>query len=85
MLSTIVWIIVGIIVASFLIFLFKIFLVVMGVKKVLSIVKEEVEHLPQDIGSVRKTVENENSSFGAKATGTAKQIAKTGWRLFRKI
>ncbi len=83
MLSIILWVIGGFILLSILVGIIKIFLIVLGVKKMIGIVKQEVEHLPQDLANVRKTVENENSSFGAKATSTAKQVAKTGWRWFR--
>jgi uncharacterized membrane protein len=71
MLTTIAWIIGGIIAASILIGLVKIFLVVMGVKKMLNIVKTEVEHLPKDYAQMRKEVENENA-----ATNMAKTVGK---------
>ncbi len=82
MLSTILWVIGGLILLGILYFAFKIFFVVTSVKKVLNVVREEVENLPKDYQSVRKEVVNENSSVGAKMTGTAKQVAKTGWRWF---
>lgn len=75
MLSTILWIIGGIIAVSILIGLIKIFLVVMGVKTMLGIVKTEVEQLPKDYAQMRKEVENENA-IGKPTATMAKTIGK---------
>lgn len=83
MLSIILWTIGGLIALSILVGIIKIFLIVLGVKKVLNIVRQEVEHLPQDYANVRKEVENENNSVATKAKNAVKQVAKTGWRWFR--
>lgn len=85
MLETILWVIGGLIALSILFFLLKIFLIVMGVKKVIEAVKEEVDELPKDYQNVRKTVENENASVGSRVSGTAKTAAKVGWRWFKKL
>lgn len=85
MLSTILWIIGGIIVLGILFSIAKIFFVVMGVKKVLNIVRDEVEHLPNDYHGVRKEVQNENATVGSIAKSTAKTAAKVGWRWFKRI
>lgn len=83
MLSIILWVIGGFIALSIIFFLLKILLVVLGVRSMLNLVKQEVEHLPQDYERARKEVINENASAIKKATGVAKVIAKTGWRWFR--
>jgi hypothetical protein len=85
MLSIILWVIGGLIALSILFFVLKVFLILIGMKKILTIVKEEVEHIPQDYQNARKEVTNENSSVASKAAGAAKQVAKTGWRIFRKM
>ena len=83
MLSIILWTIGGFIALSILFFLIKILLVIMGVRSMISIVKQEIEHLPQDYDRMRKTVENENASVGQRVSGVAKQAVKTGWCWFR--
>jgi len=79
MLTTILWIIGGLILLSILFGIFKIFMIVIGVKKVLNIVKTEVEHLPQDYAQMRKEVENEN----ATAKPTANMVKTVGKRWFK--
>ncbi len=79
MLTTILWILGGIIAVSILFGLLKIFFVVMGVKKMLNIVKQEVEQLPQDYQQMRKEVENEN----AAARPAAKMAKTVGSRWFK--
>lgn len=85
MLSTILWIIGGFILLAILVGIIKIFLLVLGVKKMIGIVKQEVEHLPNDLNTVRKEVQNENSTMTSRATGTAKTVARVGWRWFRSM
>jgi hypothetical protein len=65
---TLVWILVGIIVASLIIFLLKILFIVLGIKQILGIVREEVEQLPQDYNRMRKAVKNEGSVGQPTAT-----------------
>ncbi len=83
MLSTILWIIGGLIALSILIAVLKILFVILGVRKMINIVKTEVEELPKDYDRARKEVTNENSTVGEKIKFTAKNVAKTGWRFFK--
>lgn len=85
MLETILWIVGGLVALSVLWFLFKIFMIVMGVKKVLEVVKEEVEELPKDYAQARKVVQNENGSMGETAKSRAKLVGKVGWRWFKRL
>jgi len=62
-----------------------VFLVVMGIKKVLDVAKGEMENLPRDYQSVRKEVVNENSSMTKKAKITAKVAIRTSWRWFKNL
>ena len=73
MLSTILWIIGGIIVLGILFSIAKIFFVVLGVKKVLNIVREEVEAMPNDYNQARKEVQNENATKGEATKSFARK------------
>lgn len=83
MLSTILWILGGVIIATVLIGIVKFLLVFWGVKTALNIVQKEVEELPKDYESLRKEVVNENATATDKAKKTARIAVKTGWRLFK--
>ena len=73
MISTILWIIGGLIILNILFFVVKTFLILLGVKKVLKIVKEEVEAMPGDYRAARKEVQNENATTGESVKGFARK------------
>ena len=76
MLSTILWIIGGLVVLGLIIFLLKILFVALAIKKVLSVVKEEVEALPGDYKQMRKEVENESPDAKPKTSFVKKTLLR---------
>jgi uncharacterized membrane protein len=82
MLSTILWVLGGVVALIVIYFVLKIFFIVMGVKKMLGVVKEEIEHMPTDYQNMRKEVKNEGATTGEAAKGFAR---KTLDRWYKKM